>query len=290
MDVPSGSVGGGSSGCRVVLTAALFALILRQLCSCGVAAAGAGEDENKYGGGARYKDPKQPLNVRIDDLHHLRVSGRNPGAPFVAGRRHVAVCAKHYVGDGVNDEGDAAASFHKLLGVHMPPYYEAVIRGVSSLMVSYSSWNGASSLTSSKTDSGSGMTTPEHSDYLVSVKRGILAGIDMVMIPFTYTEFIDDLTALVRNGTVPMNRIDDAVAASSGTGPSRRGVCMEGPDFNKSNCNRKKLIGARYYVQRDARLVVALEPESVFEEVVGDEGAVAMHLGAVPAAVGDHHE
>ncbi|CAO2198272.1 unnamed protein product [Urochloa humidicola] len=35
--------------------------------------------------------------------------------------------------------------------------------------------------------------------------------------------------------------------------PRWRGVCMEGPDFNKSNCN-KKLIGARYYgsVQPDS--------------------------------------
>jgi beta-glucosidase len=32
-----------------------------------------------------------------------------------------------------------------------------------------------------------------------------------VMIPFTYTEFIDDLTLLVQNGTIPMSRIDDAV-------------------------------------------------------------------------------
>jgi beta-glucosidase len=33
----------------------------------------------------------------------------------------------------------------------------------------------------------------------------------MVMIPYTYTEFIDDLTLLVQNGTIPMSRIDDAV-------------------------------------------------------------------------------
>jgi hypothetical protein len=31
------------------------------------------------------------------------------------------------------------------------------------------------------------------------------------MIPYTYTEFIDDLTLLVQNGTIPMSRIDDAV-------------------------------------------------------------------------------
>jgi beta-glucosidase len=55
------------------------------------------------------------------------------------------------------------------------------------------------------------ITTPDHADYLLSIKLGILAGIDMVMIPYTYTEFIDDLTLLVQNGTIPMSRIDDAV-------------------------------------------------------------------------------
>jgi beta-glucosidase len=34
------------------------------------------------------------------------------------------------------------ASFHELMAVHMPPYYNAVIRGVSTVMVSFSSWNG----------------------------------------------------------------------------------------------------------------------------------------------------
>ena len=31
------------------------------------------------------------------------------------------------------------------------------------------------------------------------------------MIPFNYTEFIDGLTLLVQNGTIPMSRVDDAV-------------------------------------------------------------------------------
>lgn len=32
------------------------------------------------------------------------------------------------------------------------------------------------------------------------------------MVPFKYTEFIDDLTNLVKNSIIPMDRIDDAVA------------------------------------------------------------------------------
>lgn len=32
-----------------------------------------------------------------------------------------------------------------------------------------------------------------------------------IMVPLTYTEFIDGLTMLVKNNFVPMSRIDDAV-------------------------------------------------------------------------------
>lgn len=32
------------------------------------------------------------------------------------------------------------------------------------------------------------------------------------MVPFNYTEFIDDLTYLAKNSFIPMDRIDDAVA------------------------------------------------------------------------------
>ncbi|XP_025827199.1 uncharacterized protein LOC112902365 [Panicum hallii] len=161
-------------------------------------------------------------------------AGGRKGAPFVAGRRNVAACAKHYVGDGGTAGGinanDTAATFHELLAVHMPPYYNAVIRGVSTVMVSYSSWNGAKmhadhflitdflkkrlrfrGFVISDYQGLDFITTPEHADYLLSIKLGILAGIDMVMIPFNYTEFIDGLTLLVQNGTVPMSRIDDAV-------------------------------------------------------------------------------
>ncbi|KAF8677129.1 hypothetical protein HU200_046596 [Digitaria exilis] len=154
-------------------------------------------------------------------------AGGQKGAPFVAGRRNVAACAKHYVGDGGTAGGinanDTVATFHELLSIHMPPYYDAVIRGVSTVMVSYSSWNGVKMHANRflVTDVLKNrlrfrvrldfITTPQHADYLLSVKLGILAGIDMVMIPLNYTEFIDDLTLLVNNGTIPMSRIDDAV-------------------------------------------------------------------------------
>ncbi|WVZ78012.1 hypothetical protein U9M48_025793 [Paspalum notatum var. saurae] len=183
------------------------------------------------------EDPKlvqQMASIISGFQGEIPARGGRRGAPFVAGQRSVAACAKHYVGDGGTtggvNENNTVATFHDLLRVHMPPYYSAVIQGVSVVMVSYSSWNGVKmhanrflvtdvlknrlrfrGFVLSDWLGLDRITNPEHADYLLSVKLGILAGIDMVMIPYTYTEFIDDLTLLVQNGTIPMSRIDDAV-------------------------------------------------------------------------------
>ncbi|KAF8391847.1 hypothetical protein HHK36_022185 [Tetracentron sinense] len=55
------------------------------------------------------------------------------------------------------------------------------------------------------------ITSLPHSNYTYSVLAGIQAGIDMVMVPLNHTEFIDDLTYLVKNKFIPMSRIDDIV-------------------------------------------------------------------------------
>jgi len=61
-------------------------------------------------------------------------------------RDKVAACAKHFVGDGGTYEGinenNTIIDRHGLLSIHMPAYYNAIIKGVSTVMVSFSSWNG----------------------------------------------------------------------------------------------------------------------------------------------------
>lgn len=61
-------------------------------------------------------------------------------------RNKVAACAKHFVGDGGTTKGinenNTLIDRHGLLSIHMPAYYESIIKGVSTVMVSYSSWNG----------------------------------------------------------------------------------------------------------------------------------------------------
>ncbi|CAO2044441.1 unnamed protein product [Urochloa humidicola] len=182
------------------------------------------------------EDPKlvQQMTFIISGFQGEIPANSRRGAPFITGQHNVAACAKHYVGDGGTirgiNENNTVATFHELLGIHMPPYYNAIIQGVSSIMVSYSSWNGVKMhanrflvtnfLKNKLRFRGfvlsdwlglDRITSPEHADYPLSVKLGILAGIDMVMIPYQYKEFRDDLTTLVNNGTIPMSRIDDAV-------------------------------------------------------------------------------
>lgn len=60
--------------------------------------------------------------------------------------KNVAACAKHFVGDGGTTKGinenNTVINRHGLLSIHMGGYYNAIIKGVSTIMVSYSSWNG----------------------------------------------------------------------------------------------------------------------------------------------------
>ncbi|KAJ0981725.1 hypothetical protein J5N97_009980 [Dioscorea zingiberensis] len=156
------------------------------------------------------------------------------GVPFVAGKNNVAACAKHYVGDGGThngiNENNTIINQHGLLSIHMPPYYSAIIKGVSTVMVSYSSWNGIKmhanvylvtdflknklhfrGFVISDWQGIDKITSTPHANYSYSIQAGVHAGIDMVMVPHNYTEFIDDLTMQVKKGIIPMKRIDDAV-------------------------------------------------------------------------------
>ncbi|XP_009801866.1 uncharacterized protein [Nicotiana sylvestris] len=156
------------------------------------------------------------------------------GVPFVAGKSKVAACAKHFVGDGgtVNgiDENNTVINSNGLFGIHMPAYYDSIIKGVSTVMVSYSSWNGKKMHANRDLVTGflkdklkfrgfvisdwqgiDRITSPPHANYTYSVQAGVSAGIDMIMVPENYTEFIDTLTQLVKDNIIPISRIDDAV-------------------------------------------------------------------------------
>jgi beta-glucosidase len=147
----------------------------------------------------------------------------------------VLACAKHFVGDGGTaygstetglDQGDTRVDEATLRSIHLQGYYTAIEAGVGSIMPSYSSWNGVKVSGSKKlltdlikTEMGfEGFLISDYNaidqitrDYKEAVAISINAGMDMVMVPTRYKEFMTDLKALVAENRVPMSRIDDAV-------------------------------------------------------------------------------
>ncbi|XP_058737758.1 uncharacterized protein LOC131609940 isoform X1 [Vicia villosa] len=156
------------------------------------------------------------------------------GVPFIAGKEKVLACAKHYVGDGGTvdgiDESNTVIDRNELMEIHMPGYLSSISKGVATVMVSYSSWNGVKMHTHHDLITGflkntlhfqgfvisdyegiDRITTPHRANCTESLQAGVSAGIDMFMVPKFYKNFIDDLTILVKNEVIPMSRIDDAV-------------------------------------------------------------------------------
>ncbi|KAI3450798.1 hypothetical protein Pfo_007463 [Paulownia fortunei] len=154
--------------------------------------------------------------------------------PGIFHLKYVAACAKHFVGDGGTtggiDENNTVIDWDGLSSIHMPAYIDSIKKGVATVMISYSSWNGVKmhanydlitgylkeklnfkGFVISDSEGIDKITSPPHANYTYSVQASILAGIDMVMVPEKFIEFIDNLTLLVKKNVIPMSRIDDAV-------------------------------------------------------------------------------
>jgi beta-glucosidase len=154
----------------------------------------------------------------------------------------VVACAKHYVGDGGTtfgtgrptedgghfplDQGDTRLSEAELRDIHMQGYVAAIKAGVGTIMPSYSSWNSVKCSASHrllteilKDELGfEGFLISDYNalddlpgDRKTQIATSINAGMDMVMVPTRYVEFYTTLRDLVKDGQVPMSRIDDAV-------------------------------------------------------------------------------
>jgi beta-glucosidase len=150
----------------------------------------------------------------------------------------VLACAKHYVGDGGTsfgtggpggkflDQGDTRVDEATLRRIHMQGYFTTVRAGVGTIMPSYNSWDGVKVSGSKhllteilKQEIGfEGFLISDYNavdqiakDYKTAIGISINAGMDMVMVPDHYREFIKNLKELAQEGTVPMSRIDDAV-------------------------------------------------------------------------------
>jgi beta-glucosidase len=142
----------------------------------------------------------------------------------------VLVCAKHWVGDGGTthgiDQGDTALSLAELEKIHIAPYYTAIGSGALTVMASYNSWNGNKChghryLLTELLKKEMGLkgfilsdwngTDQLAADFGDAIALAVNAGVDMFMVPEKWKRFIAELRNHVQKGTVPQERIDDAV-------------------------------------------------------------------------------
>ena len=143
----------------------------------------------------------------------------------LGGSASVLATAKHFIADGGtltgDDQGDARISEAELRAIHLPPFKAAIAKGVGSVMVSYSSWNGVKMhgnkyLLTDVLKGELGFTGFVVSDWAAidqldgaqgftvqEVATSVNAGIDMVMVPNDYKTFLSYLRQAVQSGADP---------------------------------------------------------------------------------------
>ena len=148
----------------------------------------------------------------------------------------ILACAKHFIGDGgtefgtslktkMLDRGDTKISEQELRTIHMQGYVSAIKAGVGTIMPSYSSWNGVKCSGSKRLLTEilkgelkfDGFLISDYDaidempgDFKTQIETSVNAGMDMFMVPKKYRELSRLLLELVKEGRVPMSRIDDA--------------------------------------------------------------------------------
>jgi beta-glucosidase-like glycosyl hydrolase len=163
------------------------------------------------------------------------VKGYQGNDPAAIDKYHVAACAKHFLGYSVpvsgKDRTNANIPENVLREYHLPSFQAAVEAGLASIMINSGLINGESVHASHriitdllKNELGfNGVVVSDWNDieklYVRdriassqkdAVRLAVNAGIDMSMIPYDF-RFCDYLIELVKEGSVPVERIDDAV-------------------------------------------------------------------------------
>lgn len=153
-----------------------------------------------------------------------------PGSKDFLGSGRVIATAKHFFGDGGTqqgiDTGDTVGDLAELEALHGAPYPVMVDAGVQVVMASFSSINGVKMHGNKPllTDylrgqlGFDGLVVGDwngHSQVkgctVTNCPQALLAGLDVYMVPDDWKGLLENLVAQVEDGTIPMERLDEAV-------------------------------------------------------------------------------
>jgi beta-glucosidase len=185
-----------------------------------------------------------------------------PGSKSFLDTSHVLATAKHFIGDGGTadgvDRGDNRSSEAELLKIHAPGYIAAINAGVQTIMASYNTWeglkvHGVPYLLTDVLKQRMGFDGIVVSDWdgvdevqgcsKDKCAQAINAGIDMVMVPTEWKNFIGNTLEQVRTEKIPLSRIDDAVSRILRV-KFRAGLFEKGRPSSRPLANKRELLGA----------------------------------------------
>jgi len=153
-----------------------------------------------------------------------------PGEEGYLGTGRVIATAKHFFGDGGTDngvdQGEVTGDIDELLALHGRPYPAAIDAGVEAVMASFNSINGRKMhgnrdlLTDVlRGEMGfDGLVVGDWNGHgqvagceVTDCAQSLMAGLDIYMVPDDWQGLTESLIAQVEDGTIPLERVDEAV-------------------------------------------------------------------------------
>jgi len=139
-------------------------------------------------------------------------------------QRHVLASIKHFFADGGTggvDQGDTRGDLNTIIATHGRAYIPAIKAGAQTVMASFSSINGNKALLTGLLRDKMGFDGLLVGDWNAhgqvpgcsnsDCPKSLLSGLDVFMVPNDWRGLYDSLLREVRDGTIPMARLDEAV-------------------------------------------------------------------------------
>lgn len=216
-----------------------------------------------------------------------------PGSDDFLGTGRVIATAKHFFGDGGTDngvdQGEVTGDIDALMELHARPYPAVIEAGVESVMASFNSINGRKMHGNEDLLTGvlrdemgfDGLVVGDWNGHgqvagctVTDCAQSLLAGLDIYMVPDDWKELAETLVAQVEDGTIPMERVDEAVT---------RVLRVK---YRARLLNSEPLLPSERGVGGQFDLLASPEHRALAREAVARSQVVLKNDGVLPLAAG----